>query len=114
MLLSLVLFGLGNGTAFVPLTSAALSGVAPEDAGAASGLVNVVQQLGGTLGVAVLVTVFGSASRHAAGDPLVVFTYAVDRAFLASAGFLVAALAMILLAVRATRSTTPPGEAVPR
>jgi EmrB/QacA subfamily drug resistance transporter len=114
VLLSLVLFGLGNGTAFVPLTSAALSGVAPEDAGAASGLVNVVQQLGGTLGVAVLVTVFGSASRHAAGDPLAVFTYAVDRAFLGAAAFLVAAVAMILLAVRPSRSTTAPGEAVPR
>jgi EmrB/QacA subfamily drug resistance transporter len=69
LLLSLVLFGAGNGTAFVPLTSTALSGVAPEDAGAASGLVNVVQQLGGTLGVAVLVTIFGSASRHAAAHP---------------------------------------------
>jgi EmrB/QacA subfamily drug resistance transporter len=110
VLLSLLLFGIGNGTAFVPLTSAALSGVAPEDAGAASGLVNVVQQLGGTLGVAVLVTVFGSASRHAADSPGLgvsvreqarqVFTYAADRAFLASTLFLVAAVAMILVAVR--------------
>ena len=36
MLLSLVLVGIGNGTAFVPLTATALSGVAPADAGAAS------------------------------------------------------------------------------
>ena len=114
VLVSLVLVGLGNGTAFVPLTSAALSGVQPEDAGAASGLVNVMQQLGGTLGVAVLVTVFGSAARHAAsassatGDAhahaVHVFTYAVDRAFFASAGFLVAAVAMILVAVRPART----------
>jgi EmrB/QacA subfamily drug resistance transporter len=100
VLLSLVLFGIGNGTAFVPLTSAALAGVAPADAGAASGLVNVMQQLGGTLGVAVLVTVFGSASKQAAGTPAQVFTYAADRAFLASTLFLVAAVAMILVAVR--------------
>jgi EmrB/QacA subfamily drug resistance transporter len=56
----LLVFGLGNGIAFVPLTTAALDGVAPEDAGAASGLVNVMQQLGGSLGLAVLVTVFGT------------------------------------------------------
>ncbi|MDQ1722014.1 MAG: hypothetical protein QOI26_1748, partial [Pseudonocardiales bacterium] len=62
----LLLFGMGNGLSFLTLTSAALAGVAPADAGAASGLVNVTQQLGGTLGVAALVTVFGSASKHAA------------------------------------------------
>ena len=58
----LLMFGLGNGLAFVPLTTAALDGVAPADAGAASGLVNVMQQVGGALGLAVLVTVFGAAS----------------------------------------------------
>jgi EmrB/QacA subfamily drug resistance transporter len=47
---ALVVFGLGNGLAFVPLTTAALDGVEPADAGAASGLVNVMQQVGGSLG----------------------------------------------------------------
>jgi|tagenome__1003787_1003787.scaffolds.fasta_scaffold20979341_3 EmrB/QacA subfamily drug resistance transporter len=113
VLASLVLVGIGNGSAFVPLTSAALSGVAPADAGAASGLVNVMQQLGGTLGVAVLVTVFGSASRRAAEHPLPgstaaevadqVFVQGADRAFLASTLFLCATVAVILLAVRGPR-----------
>lgn len=62
-----VLFGLGNSFAFVPLTAASLHGVEPRQAGAASGLVNVFQQVGGSLGLAVLVTVFGSASRAATG-----------------------------------------------
>jgi MFS family permease len=62
----LLLVGVGNGSAFVPLTSAALQGVAPHHAGAASGLVNVMQQVGAALGLAVLVTIFGSASRDAA------------------------------------------------
>ncbi len=64
-----MLFGTGNGLAFVPLTTASLAGVAPEDAGAASGLVNVMQQVGGSLGLAVLVTVFGEASRHSLAHP---------------------------------------------
>jgi EmrB/QacA subfamily drug resistance transporter len=66
--LPLMIFGLGNGTAFVPLTTAALDRVAPEDSGAASGLVNVMQQVGGSLGLSVLVTVFGAASTRAASD----------------------------------------------
>ena len=64
----LLLFGIGNGLAFVPLTTAALDGVEAKDAGAASGLVNVMQQVGGSLGLAVLVTVFGSASKSASAD----------------------------------------------
>jgi predicted MFS family arabinose efflux permease len=63
VLVSLVVLGLGNGLAFVPLTSSALHGVRPEEAGAAAGLVNVAQQLGSALGLAGLVTVSGHASR---------------------------------------------------
>ena len=51
------MFGFGNGLAFVPLTAASLDGVEPADAGAASGLVNVMQQVGGALGLAVITTV---------------------------------------------------------
>jgi predicted MFS family arabinose efflux permease len=64
----MVIFGLGAGMSFMPLTVVALNGVAPADTGAASGLVNVMQQLGGALGLAILVTVFGSASRTQAGS----------------------------------------------
>ena len=113
ILVTLLLFGLGNGLSFLSLTSAALAGVAPEDAGAASGLINVTQQLGGTLGVAVLVTVFGSASKYAAVHPGSatspaaiadhVFVYAADRAFVTATGFLIAALALIVVAVRSPK-----------
>ncbi|MFT4210891.1 MAG: MFS transporter [Microbacterium sp.] len=50
----LVLLGLGQGLTFGPLTSAGVAGARPEDAGAASGLVNTAHQLGSTLGVAIL------------------------------------------------------------
>ena len=49
----------------MPLTTAGLAGVEPADAGAASGLVNVTQQVGAALGLAVLVTVLGAAAGHA-------------------------------------------------
>ena len=60
VLVNLVLLGAGAGISLVSLTSASLAGVDPSDAGAASGLINVVQQLGAALGLAVLVTVFGA------------------------------------------------------
>ena len=63
----LVLLGLGNGSAFVPLTSAGLHAVEPRLAGAASGLVNVSQQVGASVGLAILVTIFGSASGSRLG-----------------------------------------------
>jgi hypothetical protein len=62
----MVLFGLGMGLLFVPLTIVAVSGVAPHESGAASSLLNVMQQVGGSLGLSILVTAFGTASRHEA------------------------------------------------
>jgi hypothetical protein len=108
-----VLFGLGNGLAFVPLTAASLHGVDPADAGAASGLVNVMQQVGGALGLAVLVTVFGTASKHAgivrgtaAEQAQHVFVYGADRAFFVATLFLAATAQLVAIVVR-TRTTTP-------
>ncbi|MCW2540204.1 MAG: transporter [Frankiales bacterium] len=102
----LLLVGFGNGVAFVPLTTAALAGVAPADSGAASGLVNVMQQVGGSLGLAVLVTVFGSVSRSAAKhpaagvDPAVYgFVHGAQWAFGVGAGLLAVA-ALLVLAMR--------------
>lgn len=68
----LVTLGTGSGLSFVTLTTLSLEGVAPADAGAASGLVNVSQQVGAALGLAVLVNVFAVATHHlqfAAGAP---------------------------------------------
>src|SRR5215217_3685453 len=62
----MLLFGLGMGLLFVPLTIIAVSGVAPHEVGAASSLLNVTQQVGGSLGLSILVTVFGTASRNEA------------------------------------------------
>jgi EmrB/QacA subfamily drug resistance transporter len=65
----MLLFGVGMGIVFVPLTTASLAGVRPEDSGAASGMVNVMQQVGGSLGLSVLVAVFGTVHRDALAHP---------------------------------------------
>jgi hypothetical protein len=110
----LVLLGAGNGTAFVPLTSAALHGVEPKLAGAASGLVNVAQQVGASVGLAVLVTVFGNASdnnspvsavgRTAAEQARHAFVTGADAAFTASAALFAGSLIVVALLVRRTPS----------
>lgn len=109
LVVPLMVFGLGNGTAFVPLTTAALDRVAPEDSGAASGLVNVMQQVGGSLGLSVLVTVFGSASTRAARDfaghsPAAVaqhaFVVGATDAFWMATVFLVATWLLVAFAIR--------------
>ena len=64
ILAPLLLLALGMGQCFVPLTVTAVSGVAPEEAGIASALVNTGQQIGGALGLAVLGTVAISSARH--------------------------------------------------
>ncbi len=109
----LLVFGLGNGLAFVPLTTTALDGVEPQDAGAASGLVNVMQQVGGSLGLAVLVTVFGSASKSAAKDLPAglspaeasrhVFVTAADKSFWTATIFLLGTLLLVSFAIRTER-----------
>ncbi|MBE1574138.1 MFS transporter [Amycolatopsis roodepoortensis] len=56
--LALGIGGLGLGLFTVPFFTAALSVVRPHETGSAAGLLNAVQQVGATLGIAVLGTVF--------------------------------------------------------
>jgi EmrB/QacA subfamily drug resistance transporter len=98
ILVSLVLLGLGSGTALVSLTTASLAGVAPSDAGAASGLVNVIQQLGAVFGIAVLVTVLSDSASHAqlaVGDVSSTLVHGLDVTFGVAALFGVVALALV-------------------
>ena len=111
----LILFGIGGGLAFVPLTAASLAGVEPRDASAASGLFNVMQQVGGALGLAVLVTVFGAASKQAAIGPTPAlrathaFVVGADRGFLTAAIFLGAAVLLAAFLIRTpARETNAP------
>jgi MFS family permease len=105
-----IVASLGGGLVFVALSSTALIGVANADAGVASALVNTTQQVGGSLGVALLSTVAATATanyltNHGATSvtrsAAVVHGYTV--AFALSAGLLGAGAVAALLLVRANR-----------
>ena len=59
-----VLAGAGMGLVFAPSASAVLSSVNVSQAGQASGATNAIRELGGTLGIAVLATVFTSHGSY--------------------------------------------------
>lgn len=95
--LPLALLGTGMGMALTPLTGAGIAGVAPDDAGAASGVVNVAQQLGGSLGLGILVTVFASAQRSAGGDAAHALAQGVSSALTGSAILLALGLSVAVI-----------------
>ncbi len=59
----MILLGLGAGMAFNPVLLAAMSDVAPEEAGLASGVVNTAFMMGGALGLAVLASLAASRTE---------------------------------------------------
>ncbi|GAA1078726.1 MFS transporter [Kitasatospora arboriphila] len=63
-----VIFGFGMGLIFVPVMLIAVSGVPNNETGAASGLLNSVQQIGGALGLSILTTVFSHAAKSKATE----------------------------------------------
>lgn len=69
----MLIFATGMGLQFVSLTLMALSNVPDRESGAASGLLNTMQQVGGSLGLSILVTVFGTASRNEAKEQVPAF-----------------------------------------
>jgi hypothetical protein len=82
-----------------PLTAAGIAGVPAQDAGAASGVVNVAHQLGNSLGLAVLVALAATGAHQLSGAALL--AHRVTTALTASSIFLILAL---LLMVRLQRA----------
>jgi EmrB/QacA subfamily drug resistance transporter len=117
IVVTLVLLGLGSGATFVVLTSASLADVAPEVAGAASGLVNVSQQLGAAVGLAVLVTVFNAVAGHhtqlGAGGAVAQagVVHAMHTVFAAATLFAVGALVTVVAGVRRNAPPEPATDA---
>jgi len=94
--LPMVLIGLGQGAALGPLTASGIAGVAGEDAGAASGVVNVAHQLGGSLGLGIMVTVF-AAVQPGTADPRQLLAHRIGDALTAGTVMLTLALALAVV-----------------
>jgi EmrB/QacA subfamily drug resistance transporter len=118
----MLLLGGGMGVVFVPLTMASLAGVRPQDSGAASSMVNVAQQVGGSLGLAILVTAYSTATRNAARHPLAHVTalaqqhhavvHGMSSAFTLAVVFDILALLIVLVIIR--DRARPPADRAPQ
>jgi MFS family permease len=100
-----VVTGFGAGFGFVASTIAATTGVSGEQAGLASGLVNTSQQIGGALGLGVLVALQTARTDAVGGPPPVALTEGYQVGF-AGAGVLIlvgALLSIVLLSGRESR-----------
>jgi MFS family permease len=97
---AMVVMGVGLGMAFVPITIAATNGVAAEDSGLASGLLNTTQQVGGSLGLAILSAISTSRVTSALDEgsaPAAALTHGFTTAFTVSAILCAAAAALAIV-----------------
>jgi EmrB/QacA subfamily drug resistance transporter len=106
LLVGLLPMSLGMGLTFVPITLLATSGVPSDDSGLASGLFNTAQQVGGSLGLAILSTLAASQtssllSAHS-GSAVAARVSGYHVAFLAAAIMLAAAAGLMAFALRRT------------
>jgi len=114
-----IVVSMGLGFVFVPFSSTALIGVAPHDAGVASALVNATQQIGGSLGTALLNTVAASAAasylvvHHGAIATAMAPVHGYVTGFVLSASILALAMVLSAVLVGASRHDLPATDAVP-
>jgi hypothetical protein len=109
LLPGLLPMSIGMGLTFVPITLLATGGVAEQDAGLASGLFNTAQQVGGSLGLAILSTLAASRTSdllsgvHGSGAAATALAARVSGyhvAFIAAAVMLAGGVAILGLVVR--------------
>jgi EmrB/QacA subfamily drug resistance transporter len=98
-----IVVGVGTAFAFIPVSIAALAGVAEHEAGLASGLLNTTQQLGGAIGVAVASTIAATHATtllHQGAAPAAALTSGFQWAFWACGAIGLAAVPVTYLLVR--------------
>jgi predicted MFS family arabinose efflux permease len=95
----MAVFGTGMGMIFVPLFSIVIGEISDEEVGSASGLLESSQQLGASLGVAILATLFFSTMSLGQGGPQAAI--AAGRGVLAAEHTLLVTLVLIVVAFAA-------------
>ena len=90
------------GMIFVPMFDVILAGVPPHQLGSASGLLEAVQQLAMSLGIAAVGTVLFDSLGHGVGPAA--FVVAADHGLLVAIGFLLAAAAAVFLLPKHARA----------
>ncbi|WP_189111891.1 MFS transporter [Streptomyces camponoticapitis] len=105
-----IITGLGIGTAFMPAMSLGTHGVNPRDAGIASAMVGTSQQVGGSVGTALLNTIAASSTTayllshgHGKTDTDVALVHGFSTAYWWAVGFLVLSALFSLVMVNAPR-----------
>jgi predicted MFS family arabinose efflux permease len=103
----LAFIALGMGLSFVSVTVAATSGVRADESGLASGILNTSQQIGGSLGLAILSGIAATAATNSMASsshgPLAIATASVagyHAAFHVAIGFAVAASLLAFIVIR--------------
>jgi EmrB/QacA subfamily drug resistance transporter len=97
----LVLFGLGAGLTLPAVTILGMSGATDTDAGIVSGVFNTAQQVGGSLGVAMLTTL--AAARTGSSRTAQVLTEGYHLAWEAGTGLAAASIVVAAIALRSQR-----------
>jgi EmrB/QacA subfamily drug resistance transporter len=103
LLPGLLPMSIGMGLTFVPITLLGTGGVSEDDAGLASGLFNTAQQVGGSLGLAILATVAASQTSsllHGGVGAVAARVSGYHVAFAAAAIMLAAGALIMMLALR--------------
>ncbi|WP_127782765.1 MFS transporter [Rhodococcus sp. X156] len=98
----MILIAAGFSLMMIPLTMSAVTRVDTRDAGAASAVVNVVQQMGGAIGLAVLVLVSTRVTDGAGTERVPALAEGFGAAFLTCSGFVLVAGLLSVVGLRTT------------
>jgi len=117
---SMIMMSVGLALVFIPVASTALHAVGRHDAGVASALINTSQQVGGSLGIALLNTVAAASTTtylaaHRVAPPPVkaALTHGYAQAFLVGAGFLLLAAVVAGLLINIGKAAAAENDPLP-